>query len=116
MVDAKHCQQRDPKKPSYPPLEAEEENNRKKAAWDPAVETSEQRIRHMAAVELADREQIEERHEQSEPTGKGDRVQFDIDAISGDTKDEARQQGEQKRVSQEQAALEWIQRTHFREC
>ena len=76
---------------------------------------TEQRINHVAAIELAYRQQVQRRDEQADPSGKSHRMQVNIDRIRIDPENHARDAPEQHRVAQVDTAHRVVERRDLRQ-
>ena len=75
----------------------------------------EQRVDHVAAVELADGQQVQRGDEQPEPSGERDRIEIDVDGRRIDAQNQVREAEEQERVAELEAAGGFVQRGHVGE-
>ncbi len=71
---------------------------------DRPMPAAEQRVDHVAAVELADRQQVERRHQQPDPSGERDRMKVDVDRVGIDAQHHVRQRPEQDRIAELKSA------------
>ena len=65
---------------------------------------SEQRINHVAAIELAGRQQVERGDEQPEPSRECHRMKVDADGVGIDVQNPLRELMEKNRVAELEAA------------
>src|SRR5581483_8992194 len=93
--DARHA---GPEKPARPTEKAERQENRDRRECDAALAPAPHRIDDVAAVELADRNQVQRRHEQSEPGRERHWMEHDVVAVWNRTKYQPRDELQQQRL------------------
>ena len=91
MIETEERDQHRPHRPALPAEKGEPDDHQQRHPGDPAVPAADERVHDVAAVELPDRQQIEKRHEEPEPTCQCDRMQQDGRVGGRDSEGEARE-------------------------
>src|SRR5207245_896305 len=104
---------RRPEEPARPAANAEPEERGEEQRRQQARPAADDRVEHVAPVELAGRQQVQRGDEEPDPARESDRMQHDGVRIGAE--DEAREERGQQRVAQLEGVLARRRREHRRE-